>query len=57
MQQLQKLIDNWKTSSAGIAAALMALADLIHPASGIPDFKTDVFAIVFAFGLIFGKDA
>jgi hypothetical protein len=57
MQQIQKLIDNWKTSSAGIAAALMALADLIHPGSGVPDIKADIFAISLAVGLIFGKDA
>jgi hypothetical protein len=54
---MQKLIDNWKTSSAGIAAALMALADIIHPGSGIPDFKADITALVAAFGLIFAQDA
>jgi hypothetical protein len=54
---MEKFIENWKTSSAGIAAALMAVADLIHPGSGVPDFKVDITALVAAFGLIFAKDS
>jgi hypothetical protein len=54
---MQNFIDNWKTSSAGIAAALMAVADIIHPGSGVPDFKVDITALVAAWGLIFAKDA
>jgi hypothetical protein len=54
---MEKFIENWKTTSAGIAAALMAVADLISPGSGIPDFKADITALVAAFGLIFAKDS
>jgi hypothetical protein len=54
---MEKFIENWKTTSAGIAAALMAVADLINPGSGVPDFKSDIFAIVAACGLIFAKDS
>lgn len=53
---MASIFTNWRTTSAGIAAILVAAADLIHPASGAVNLNGDITAILAGLGLIFSRD-
>ena len=57
---LSHLLTNWKTTAAGVAAILTALADMVTALSqgSISGTLTaDVTGIIAGLGLIFAKDA
>lgn len=53
---MSKLFANWKTTSAGLAAILVALADIIHPVGGVPNLNGDIPAILAGIVGLFAKD-
>lgn len=52
------IVINWKTSSAGMAAILTAVADLLNAYvhKTVPNWGADMPAIIVGLGLIFSKD-
>ena len=57
---MNSILANWKTTSAGVAAILTALADMATAFSHgniTANLSTDITAIVAGVGLIFAGDA
>jgi hypothetical protein len=56
---MNNILLNYKTSAAGFAAVLAAVADIAHALSvgAIPNLMVDVPAIASGIGLLFAKDA